>query len=184
MKGSMLTGRIAEPYAQALMSAAQSNNLVDQIAGDVTTLLELLNSSQELSQFLANPLMKLGDKKTVLQQLVREQLHPFTYNFLMILVDRRRITFLADICKQFQTLLRQFKQTVLAEVTSTTELTEAQQQSIRDKVKSMTSAQDVELSTKIDPDLIGGVIIKVGSQVIDASLRAQIRRISLRLTSA
>jgi len=74
-------------------------------------------------------------------------------------------------------------QTVLAEVISAVELTEAQQQAIREKVKGMTNAHEVELDQKVDRDLIGGVIIKVGSQVIDASLRGQLRRLSLRLSS-
>ncbi|HEY9668904.1 MAG TPA: ATP synthase F1 subunit delta, partial [Coleofasciculaceae cyanobacterium] len=91
--------------------------------------------------------------------------------------------FVEGIAKQYQSLLRQLKQTVLAEVTSAVELTEAQQQAVREKVMAMTSAHQVDLETKIDPDLIGGVIIKVGSQVIDASLRGQLRRLGLRLSS-
>ena len=67
---------------------------------------------------------------------------------------------------------------------SAVEVTEAQQQAVREKVQAMTSARSVELSTKLDPDLIGGVIIKVGSQVVDASLRGQLRRIGIRLSSA
>jgi F-type H+-transporting ATPase subunit delta len=69
-------------------------------------------------------------------------------------------------------------------VASAVELTDEQKQSVREKVIAMTSANQVELNTKIDPDLIGGVIIKVGSQVVDASLRGQLRRIGLRLSSA
>jgi F-type H+-transporting ATPase subunit delta len=86
--------------------------------------------------------------------------------------------------KQFQAQLRELKQTVVAEVISAVELTDAQRQSVSDKVKAMTSANQVELDTKIDPDLIGGVIIKVGSQVIDASLRGQLRRIGISLSRA
>lgn len=80
-------------------------------------------------------------------------------------------------------LLRQLNQTVLAEITSAVPLTETQQQAITEKVITLTKARQVELATKIDSDLIGGVIIKVGSQVIDASLRGQLRRLSLRLSS-
>src|SRR3712207_9493803 len=103
-------------------------------------------------------------------------------NFLMLLVDRRRILFLDGILKQFQARLRQLKQAVLADVTSAVELTDEQRQAVSEKVKAMTNAQEVELNAKIDPDLIGGVIIKVGSQVVDASLRGQLRRIGLSLS--
>jgi F-type H+-transporting ATPase subunit delta len=184
MNGTLVTSEILEPYAQALMSVAQTHNLVDRVGDDVNALLELLNQSDDLKQFLANPLYKEEAKKGVLNELVGQTVHPFVLNFLMILVDRRRILFLEGICKQFQTLLRQLRGTVLAEVTSATELNEAQQEAIRQKVVSLMGAQQVELNIQIDPDLIGGVIIRVGSQVIDASLRGQLRRIGLRLSSA
>ncbi len=182
MKGSLLSAQVLEPYAQALMSVAQSNNLVDRFGEDIASLLNLLQNSNELQQFLQSPVVQADAKKAVLRQIGGDQIHPFLMNFLMILVDRRRILFLEGILKQFQTLLRKLKQTVLAEVTSAIELTDAQRQSVAEKVKAMTGASEVELETKLDPDLIGGVIIKVGSQLIDASLRGQLRRIGLSLS--
>jgi len=184
MKGSVVGAQVLEPYAEALMSLAQSNNLIDRLGEDVASLLNLLHESPEFQEFLANPLVKAEDKKAVLQRVGGEQLHPYTMSFLKILVDRRRIPFLEGICRHFQTLLRKLNQTVLAEVTSAVELSDNQKQAVREKAMTLTQASQVELETKIDPDLIGGVIIKVGSQVVDASLRGQIRRIGLRLSSA
>lgn len=184
MKDRFIAAEIIEPYAQALMALAQSHDLADQVGENVALVLELLESSDELSQFLANPLLKTDLKKSVLRQVAGDRLHPYMANFLMLLVDRGRITFLDGICRQYQTLLRQLRGTVLAEVTSAAELTEEQQQSVRQKVVAMTGAQNVDLQIKLDPDLIGGVIIKVGSQVVDASLRGQLRRIGLKLASA
>lgn len=184
MQDSTLTAEFLEPYAQALLSLAKSQNLTDRFGEDAAALINLLQESEELSQFLANPLTKLEAKKAVLQQVVGEQVHPYMRNFLMLLVDRRRILFLGGICKQYQSLLRELNQTVLAEVTSAVELNDAQRQTVRERVMAMTAARQVDLETKIDPDLIGGVVIKVGSQVVDASLRGQLRRMSLRLNSA
>ncbi len=174
---------VVEPYAQALMSVAKTHNLTEQIGEDVRSLLNLMAGSEELRKFVANPLVTPEDKKTVLKQITGESISPYLRNFLLLLVERRRILLLEGICQQYLTLLRQLNQTVLAEVISTVELTEAQQQSVRDKVVAMTNGARVELATKLDPELIGGVIIKVGSQVIDASLRGQLRRLSLRLGS-
>lgn len=183
MRNSAVESRIASPYAQALMSVASSNELKEQLGEDVRSLLNFLQSSEQMRNFLANPFVTAKDKKAVLGQVVGESIHPYLRNFLMLLVDRQRISLVEGICKQYLALLRQLNQTVLAEVTSTVELTEAQQQSVREKVIAMTNARQVELETKIDPALIGGVIIKVGSQIVDASLRGQLRRLSLRLTS-
>lgn len=178
----ILTSEVLEPYAQALMSLGQSNNLVDRFGDDVNSILSTLNESSDLQQFIVNPLIKPDAKKAVLQQVFGESVHPFTKNFLMLLVDRRRVMFLDGICKQYQVLLRKLKQTVLAEVTSTVDLSDDQKNAIRDRVKTMTGAHQVDLETKLDPELIGGVIIRVGSQVIDASLRGQLRRIGISLT--
>lgn len=184
MKDSSLTARIAEPYAQALMSLAQSQDLTNRFGEDVSGLLNVLKESDEFKNFLASPVYKPDQKKALLQQLLAEQVHPLTLNFLKLLVDHRRIPVLQDICLQYQDLLRKLNQAVLAEVTSAVELSDDQKQSVREKVMTMTNARQVDLDTKVDPDLIGGVIIKVGSQIIDASLRGQLRRISIRLNSA
>ncbi|MBE9126827.1 MULTISPECIES: ATP synthase F1 subunit delta [unclassified Coleofasciculus] len=184
MKGSLVSAEVIEPYAEALMSVGQEHNLVDRFGEDVAALLDLFRESPEFQEFIGNPIVKADDKKAVLQQIAGDQLHPYMVNFLKILVERRRILFLEGVCKQYQALLRKLKQTVLAEVTSAVELNDDQKQAVRQKVIAMTNAQQVELDTTIEPDLIGGVIVKVGSQVIDASLRGQLRRIGIRLNSA
>ncbi|PSO50950.1 MAG: F0F1 ATP synthase subunit delta [Cyanobacteria bacterium QH_8_48_120] len=184
MKSSFLNAEIVEPYAEALMSLAQSNNLTDRFGEDVRSLVELLEESQQLQGFLGNPIITTEDKKTVLRKIGGEGTHPYLRNFLMLLADKKRLIFLEGIFQQYLALLRELNQTALAEVTSATELTEAQRQSISDKVKAMTNAQSVEIKTSIDPDLIGGVIIKVGSQVLDASLRGQLRRLGMNLKGA
>lgn len=176
MKGSTVT-----PYAEALMSLAQSQNLTDEFGSNCADLVGMLDGSPELTQILSNPIVKITDKKEILGKIVGKTINPLMVNFLMILVERRRIVNLKEICNQYQAALRKLKGTVLAEVTSAIALTDAQAQSIRDRVQGMTSASSVEIVSKVDPDIIGGVIIKFGSQVIDSSLRAEIRRLGMSI---
>ncbi|NHC36991.1 ATP synthase F1 subunit delta [Scytonema millei] len=183
MSSNAMNEQVVQPYAQALMSVARSNNLTEQFGEDARTLTTLLRESEQFRNFLANPFVSISDKKAVLGRVVGDNVNPYMRNFLMLLVDRRRIILLEGICQQYLALLRELNQTVLAEVTSAVELTEAQKQAVRDKVIAMTNARQVELETRIDRSLIGGAIVKVGSQVIDASIRGQLRRLSLRLTS-
>jgi F-type H+-transporting ATPase subunit delta len=175
---------MAEPYAEALMSLAQTHSLVDPFGEDANSVLGLMNTSSELGDFLTNPFTKADSKKQVLRQLLAGQVQPYFLNFLFLLVDRRRVFLLEGICRQYKVLLRQMKNTVLAEVTSTLELSDAQRESVIQKVKNMTNASEVELETKIDTELIGGVVIKIGSQVLDASIRGQLRRIGVSLANA
>jgi F-type H+-transporting ATPase subunit delta len=184
MKGKIVAAAVLDPYAQALLSLGQSSSLVERFGEDAAYILDVMASSAELNQFLANPFTDDSVKQTVIRQVFGAQVHPMMQNFLLLLVDKRRIPFLAGICQQYQVLMRKLNQTVLAEVTSAVELTEAQKQSIREKVTAMTAAHQVDVVTAIDPELIGGVIIKVGSQVIDASLRGQLRRITLKLAGS
>jgi F-type H+-transporting ATPase subunit delta len=183
MRGS-LSAAIVEPYASALMATAQAHSCTEKFGEDMAFLLELLSSSDELQQLLANPLVKPEPKKAVLQRLVEREVHPYILNFLLLLVDRRRILFLAEICRQFQELLRKLNQTVLAEITSAVQLTSDQERDLERKVLEITGARRVELATQVNPELIGGFIVKVGSRVVDASLRGQLRRLGLQLSAS
>ena len=181
MSGTLISSEVGEPYAQALMSLAKQNNLTEQFGETFRSLSSLLDESKEFKEFVLNPVVKGEDKKAILKKVLGDDANPYLVNFMMLLVDKRRIIFLESIVEQYLSLLRKLNQTVLAEVTSATELSEAQQANIVAKVKAIAQARDVELKASVDPSLIGGVIIKVGSKVIDASLRGQLRRISVSL---
>ena len=180
MAGTLVSSEISEPYAQALMSLAQQNELADQFGETFRSLESLMSESQEFKDFVQNPVIANEDKKAVLKQVMGDA-NPYLVNFMMLLVDKRRIIFLESIVEQYLSLLRKLNQTVLAEVTSARELSDEQKGNIVERVKRIVEARDVELKASVDPDLIGGVIIKVGSKVIDASLRGQLRRISVSL---
>ncbi|MGB3263694.1 MAG: ATP synthase F1 subunit delta [Microcoleus sp.] len=180
---STVSTEVLQPYASALMSLAKSSNLSEKFGEDIRSLLDLLKNSEDLRQFLANPLIQSDAKKAVIKQIAGEEMNPLMHNFLKLLVDKGRILFLEGIGQQYLAQLRELNQTVLAEVTSAVPISDAQLQTVREKVQAMTSARNVEIETKIDADLIGGVVIKVGSQIIDASLRGQLRRLGIRLNS-
>ncbi|WP_066380665.1 MULTISPECIES: ATP synthase F1 subunit delta [unclassified Anabaena] len=184
MTSKVANTEIAQPYAQALLSIAQSQNLTEEFGTDARTLLSLLSENQQLKTFIDNPFISAENKKAAIKQILGADANPYLRNFLLLLVDKRRIFFLAEILQQYLALLRQLNQTVLAEVTSAVPLTEEQLEAVKEKVLAISKARQVELETKVDSDLIGGVIIKIGSQVIDSSIRGQLRRLSLRLSSS
>ncbi len=181
MKNKSFSQAIVEPYAEALMALAKEQNLVETFGQDIQFILTTLTESEDLRKLLNAPLIPESVKKDLLISLFSTQVSVSVASFLGILVERRRILFLEAICLKFQALLRQMNQVALAEISSAIPLTEAQQETLKLKVKELTGANSVELSIKLNPDLIGGVIIKVGSQVIDASIRGQLRRLSSSL---
>ncbi len=178
---STTTSEIASPYAQALLSIAKAKDSVDDLSQIAADLLNLLNESEGLRDFLANPITSKDTKKGVLNKILGDDANVQMKNFLMLLVDKGRIYLAEPILQEFQSLVRELNQTVLAEVISAVELSDEQKETVRQKVQKMTDAKSVELESRIDPDLIGGVIIQIGSQVLDASIRGQLRRIGLQL---
>jgi len=176
-----MAARVVDPYAEALVALASAQGLLDTFEADIRFIAAVLQATPELGQFLASPLIKVEAKKNLLQQVFADQIHPLLLNALKLLSDRRRIMFLEAVCRRFLELQRKLQNIVLAEVTTAVPLTEAQQQSIRERVRDFTQASGVELQVAQDPTLLGGVIIKIGSQVIDLSLRGQLRRLALQL---
>jgi F-type H+-transporting ATPase subunit delta len=176
-----VTAEVVEPYAEALISLAQEKGLIDAIGDDIRSLRDLFNESAELRSFLTSPLVKAEDKKEVIKKIAGEQINPFLLNFLLLLVDRQRINVVDGVFNKYLENLRKLKNIVLAEVTSAVKLYEGEAEKLVEKIKNLTGADGVELETNVDPDIIGGVIIKVGSQIYDASIKGQLRRISRSL---
>jgi F-type H+-transporting ATPase subunit delta len=181
MSGAIMQ-QVSDPYAEAILSLGISRNCLGRFAEDVRFLLSVLERTPQLKQFLANPIFKPEAKKLLLDQNLANQVDPTLMSLLKLLVDRRRAIFLESVCRRFLELQRKFEKTVLVEVVSVTELTEAQNRAIREKVMQLQAVNGVELQSRLDPNLIGGIIIKTGSQVIDLSLRGQLRRMALQLT--
>ncbi|OIP77314.1 MAG: F0F1 ATP synthase subunit delta [Oscillatoriales cyanobacterium CG2_30_44_21] len=183
MKSNSVSQAVVSPYAEALMSLAQEQDSLNAIAKDIRLIGDTLAESVDLNQLFASPLIGTDVKKGVIESVFGSQINAITKSFLLLLVDRKRIAFLSAIIDEFKSLLRVIDQVSLAEITAAQKLSRAQEDSLRDSVKTMTKSKSVELAVTINPDLIGGVIIKVGSQVVDASIRGQLRRLKSSLTA-
>lgn len=176
-----LLNAIATPYAEALLQVAESRSETDTVAEQAKGLLAVWNGSSELRQALASPVLEPASKKAALAKLFNDQLTPSLQNLLKLLADRQRIAVLDAVLVRFLELYRELRQITLAKVVSATELTETQQQQLNQKVQAIAGTTAVEFDLSIDPSLIGGFIVSMGSQVIDASLSGQVRRLGLAL---
>jgi F-type H+-transporting ATPase subunit delta len=177
-----LSEQVSERYAGAFLDLGKSQSLVDQLGEDATLILAVLAQTPEFLGFLQSPVLKSEAKKSTLTAAFKEKVHPFTLNFLQILVDRRRIFYMDSILRRYLDLLRAYRKITLAEVTSAGPLTPEQEQSIRERVIKMSGSSNVELNIRVDPRLLGGMIVRVGDKVIDASLKGQLRKLALQLT--
>nr|YP_009504579.1 ATP synthase CF1 delta subunit [Cyanophora sudae]AWW13659.1 ATP synthase CF1 delta subunit [Cyanophora sudae] len=177
MKQSAVVSKIVQPYAEALLEMAQKHDIVETINNDITLILNYLQNSTKLQQFLANPLVKKSAKKDFFEKILGKEIHQYTFKFLMLVIDRGRISCLEIIAQKYQSLILKLTKTELAEVVTAVPLSSEQEATLNNIVKELTNANEVKLVFKIDQNLIGGFIINIGSKVVDASLLGQLLRI-------
>jgi F-type H+-transporting ATPase subunit delta len=176
-----LLNTIATPYAEALLQVAEARKETDTVAEQAKGVLAVLRSSPELQAALASPVLEPDAKKAALASLFNDQVLPAVQNLLKLLADRQRLPMLEAVLVRFLELYRELRNITLARVTSATDLSDAQQAELNTKVQAITGSKAVEFDITVDPSLIGGFIVSMGSQVIDASLSGQVRRLGLAL---
>ena len=176
-----LLNSIATPYADALLQVAESRKETDAVAEQAKSLLAVLNSSPELKAALASPVLEPEAKKAALAKLFDDQVAPAVQNLLKLLADRQRLPMMEAVLMRFLELYRELRNITLAKVTSAAALSEEQQAELNRKVQEIAGSKSVEFDLVVDPSLIGGFIVSMGSQVIDASLSGQVRRLGLAL---
>jgi len=176
-----LLNTITTPYAEAFLQVAESRNEVDEIVSQSKSILELWNSSEEFRDAMASPVLEVDSKKAALEILFSKDITPSFLNLLKLLADRQRIGLLDSVLERLLELFREQRNIALATVTSASELNEEQQNQLLEQVQSLAGTDNLELNLKVDPSLIGGFVVNVGSKVIDASLAGQVRRLGLAL---
>ncbi|MCT0225725.1 ATP synthase F1 subunit delta [Synechococcus sp. CS-1328] len=176
-----LLNSITTPYAEAFLQVAEAHNETDQVVEQARQILALWNESDDLREALTSPVIEIEAKKSALQALFEEQVTPTFLNLLKLLADRQRIEVLDAVLERLLELYRQQNRIALATVTSATQLGAEQLAQITSKIKTVAATEQVEVVQKVDPSLIGGFTVSVGSQVIDASLSGQVRRLGLAL---
>ena len=170
--------KVAEPYAEAFLDLAKSTNSLKETTNDINIVSQFLANSSDLKKFLGNPLVTKDAKKNVVKDILGEQISESTLKFLLLLVDRGRIEVLEQIAQKFLELSYKQESIEIAKVTSSIQLSAEQQQKIAEKLKAITGAKQIKLALKVDPELIGGFTIEVGSKMIDTSIRGQLNKMS------
>ena len=176
-----LLNTITTPYAEAFLQLSDAAGDTAEVVDQARQVLALWNESPELRQALASPVLEAETKKAAINKLFGDQVSPTFLNLLKLLTDRQRIGYLDAVLERFLDLYRDQNQIALASVTSAEALSDEQLVRITEQVKAVAGTDKVEINTAVDPALIGGFVLKVGSKVIDASLSGQVRRLGLAL---
>jgi F-type H+-transporting ATPase subunit delta len=197
MTSKMSSSKIAKPYAEAFFQLGLSlyinednPDLFYKLVFDMQDLLKLLSEVPDLKEFLTNPLNSAQAKKQVLEKCFSQQISSNTMNFLNLLVDKKRISFIESIGEKFLEKAYDFLCIKFVEVRSTMKLTSTQEKVLIEKINSMLGPiftepyvqfANIRLSLIIDETILGGLVIKIGSKVIDLSLQGELQRLRKEL---
>jgi len=172
---------VARRYAEALADVATARNQVEQIDNDMRVFADMMNSSSELHDMFASPIVSQTDKLRVLDALIsRSNPDQMTANLLRTMLSHHRLQHVAAVYEQFRRSINERKGLIVAEVTTATEVGAVEQEKLGRTLEQMTGKQ-VEFKFKTDPSLIGGVVTRIGSVVYDGSVRTQLQEIKERL---
>lgn len=176
-----MASSVARRYTQALTEIAQEENGFDAWQQDLATLTELV-SDEEVLAYLESPGVQLEQKLDAVDKVLTS-IQPEARNFFHILIERRRLHELREIAAQFDEAVLAARGIVLAHVTTADALDDAGKALVRERLSSM-MGKDVELRLHQDPGIIGGIVARIGDQVIDGSVVNQLRRLRANLNAA
>ena len=175
---------ISDRYASALYDLASEKKVVDFVLENLKTLKKEIENNKELSLLIKSPLISSNDKLEVLIKLTSSlNLNELTVTFLKVISNNKRFASLTSIISQFVNINANKRGSVLADVTSADKLSEEQRIDIKDQLRTILGDK-LSLNFKVDKKIIGGLIIKVGSKMIDTSLANKINKLKIAMKGA
>lgn len=171
----------AKRYAQAVLSLAKDHNTLDAWQADLGTLNALM-SDGKAGQFFASPRISLREKLQLLDSAMLNA-QPEAVKLARMLAERNRLGIIPDLYRIYTDARLADQGFAVAEVTTADDLNPAEQAAIADQLKRLIG-KEIDLRVKTDPAIIGGIIARVGDQLIDGSVATRLRRLRARLTQA
>jgi F-type H+-transporting ATPase subunit delta len=173
--------QIARPYAQALFDIAQGDKSLDVVEQGLVSISNLASESADFSRFLRSPVISAEAKSGAVAAILgKAQVNPTVANFVRVVAANGRLFALPQIIKSFRDLAAKERGEVSADVTSAVPLTKAQLASLATTLKAKIG-KTVTLNEHVDPSLIGGLQVKVGSQMIDSSLKTKLTAMKIAM---
>ena len=169
-------------YARALFEAAQEADRVDAVAGDLAALAAAIEEVPELRAFLRNPQIEPTGKAAVLEQLATDA-DELVRNFVRLVAEKGRAGEIPEISADLDALVAQAQNRLAVELTTSYELSDEEARSIVKTIETA-SGRTVEATRSVDPSLIGGIVLQIGSHRADGSVRGRLERLRHELATA
>ena len=172
----------AEVYARALFEAANENDVLDRVHDELGEIVEALEENEDLQTFFYSPYFSSDEKKEGVGKVLSGA-DERTINFLELLAERHRMPVLPRIRRDFDELWAEEKRLLPVSVTSAVELDDKLVKEIGERIQEQTG-QEVDLTSKVDPYVLGGLVVRVGNMVLDASVRNRLEQLRKQVARA
>ncbi|MEI6045046.1 MAG: ATP synthase F1 subunit delta [Chloroflexota bacterium] len=175
----MPSGTAGRRYAQAFFEIARNQNKVDEWAKDLDSIAQTFDQP-EVKRYLENPKTAKDKKRAFVQNVLGTQVSTVSLNLALVLIQRERQEYIDAIRKEFIRLVNQLKGIEIAYVTTAVPVDEAEKRQIKSRLSALTGKQ-IEIETQVDPDLIGGIVARIGDTQIDGSVKTRLQALRKQL---
>lgn len=173
---------VAGRYASALFELANEQRALREVEQDLIGLQSMLDGSEDLRRLVRSPVFSAEEQSRAIAAVAEKAgLQPLTVNFLKLIARNRRLFALGDMIRDFRLLAARWRGEVSADVVSAHPLTPAQLEALKEALKAAASGKDVQINTRVDASLLGGLIVKMGSRMIDSSLRTRLNNLKIAM---
>ena len=171
-------------YATALFELAREEKSIDAVRADLDKFEAMLADSADLKRLVRSPVFSAGEQSKALAAVLEKAgIAGVSANFLKVLTANRRLFAVADVIRAFRALVARFKGEATADVTVAEALSDKNLDALKPALKTVTG-KDVALNVKVDPSIIGGLVVKLGSRMVDSSLRTKLNSIKHAMKEA
>lgn len=175
----MIDSRAASRYAKSLIGLAIEQNVLDQVHADMQLFTKVCQENKAFVLMLRNPVIRHDKKRNILESLFKGKVHPLTMAILDIITHKNREPLLPAIAQQFHSQFNEYKSIGGATVTTAVPLDNELRAEFQKIAKQLTDRKQVQIVEKIDPNMIGGFILKVGDRQIDASIKSKLKALQV-----
>jgi len=175
---------VASRYATALFELAEAQGALDAVASDLGAIAAMLGASEDLNRLVRSPIFSADEQgRAFAAVLDKAGTSGLVKNFVGLVIRNRRLFALSDMIRSYNAILAVKRGEMTADVTSAHPLGDAQVENLKAALKAATG-RDVRMNTKVDAELLGGLIVKVGSRMIDSSLRTKLNSLKIAMKEA
>ena len=174
--------QIAQVYSRSLFEVAKEQDKLDAIRDQLGQFTDALNDNRDLQVFLFSPYFSTVEKKEGLHKVL-DGADPAFGNFLDLLVEKHRMPALFRIRRQFEERWQEENRLLPVQVTSAIELDDETVEQISSRIAEQTDRR-IELSTEVNPEILGGIVLRVGNSILDASIRNRLEQVRRQLARA